>query len=274
VPAPSLAGSAAAPLPISPSSLPLEGASAATQPAAGRRFRQTNTYSGGIVYVPEGCATAYDVILHFHGAHEYVRDLVQKAGIEAVIAVFNAGNGAERYAQAYQAGGMLDALLLQIQRATSPYCHAAAPKRVALTAWSAGYGAVEKLASRPEDRARIDAILLADGLHAGFTDRYRRTFAPGALEAFAEFGKIAISGQKLFAITHSSIATPGYGSTTECSKLLLERLSLKSSSPLVSANAGDFSIQGAGGDDKAAHIAQFRRMDETLLSKLRQRWQG
>jgi hypothetical protein len=235
-------------------------------------FRKTTTYNGAIVYVPEGCHDTYDVILHFHGAHPYVRELIERANIDAVVAVFNAGNGAEKYSQAYGAGGTLSSLLRQIDMATGPLCPGATLGRVALMAWSAGYGATEKLVSREEDRAKVDAILLADGLHAGFADPYKRLFAPNALQAFREFGELAKSGNKLFAITHSSIMTDGYGSTTECSRLLLKALSVPCDSDLVSGKAGNFSIEGFTGDDKAAHIVQFRQMDTTLLSKLRERW--
>ena len=235
-------------------------------------FHQTNTYNGAVVYVPDGCHDAYDVILHFHGAHPYVRDLVEKANINAVVAVFNAGNGAEKYSQAFGAGGTLGSLLRQVAMATLPLCPGATEHRVALMAWSAGYAATEKLLTRDEDRERIDAVLLADGLHAGFTDRWKRTFAPNALQAFRDFGALAKDGKKLFAITHSSIMTDGYGSTTECSRLLLKALDVPCKSELISGSSGDFSIEGFSGDDKAAHIVQFRQMDTTLLSKLHARW--
>ncbi|HEX2875494.1 MAG TPA: hypothetical protein VHP33_29785 [Polyangiaceae bacterium] len=237
-------------------------------------FRQTNTYNGAIVYVPEGCHDTYDLVMHFHGAHPYVKDLIEKANINAVVAVFNAGNGAEKYSQAYGAGGTLSSLLRQIDMATTPLCPGAKAGRVALTAWSAGYGAAERLVSREEDRARVDAILLADGLHAGFMDPWKRNFAPNALQAFRDFGELAKANQKLFAITHSSIVTDGYASTTECSKLLLQALNVPCESTLISGRSGDCSIEGFTGEDKAAHIVQFRQMDVNLLSKLRARWQG
>lgn len=240
------------------------------------RFRQTNTYNGNVVFVPDDCRGPYDVILHFHGAHPYVKEAVEKAGIRAVVTIFNAGNGAEKYGQAFQAGGMLQSLMRQVEMATAPLCAGddAKPRRIALTAWSAGYAAIEKLLARPEERARIDAVLLADGLHAGFAHRWKRQFAPNALLAFREFGALAKSNQKLFAITHSSIATDDYASTTECSKLLLDALGIACEGDFVSGKAGSFSIEGSPGGDAAAHVAQFRRMDASLLSKLRARWSG
>src|SRR5688572_24019421 len=63
---PSAASAAGEPAPISPESL-------APTPS----FRQTNTYNGNVVFVPEGCHGPYDLILHFHGAHPYVREAVE-----------------------------------------------------------------------------------------------------------------------------------------------------------------------------------------------------
>jgi hypothetical protein len=269
---PAAAASSAAPVGLAVSS---PTATTEVAPASSPvRFRQTSTYNGNVVYVPEACSGAYDVVLHFHGAHPYVKELAEKAELHAVVAVYNAGNGAERYAQAFQAGGTLRSLLRQVGMAVAPLCSGdrEKPRRVALSAWSAGYGATEKLITRAEDRDRVDAVLLADGLHAGFADIYRRQFAPNALLAFRDFGELAKRGEKLFAITHSSIATDGYASTTECSKLLLQVLNVPSEGSFVSGRSGAFSIEGSSGEDKAAHIAQFRQMDSTLYAKLRARW--
>jgi hypothetical protein len=236
-------------------------------------FRQTATYNGAPVFVPEGCQGSYDLLLHFHGAHPYVKTEVEAAKLPAVVAVFNAGNGAEKYAQAFQSPGTLSSLLHQIELAVAPLCPGGAkPRRIALSGFSAGFAAVERLLAREEDRSRIDAALLVDGLHAGFVDPRKRQLAPNALQAFRDFGELAKRGQKLLAITHSSIMTDGYASTTECSRFLLDALDVACNDPLVSGRSGEFSIEGFTGGDKAAHIAQFRQMDETLLSKLRQRW--
>jgi hypothetical protein len=237
-------------------------------------FRQTATYNGAAVYVPDDCAGPYDVLLHFHGAAPYVKDEVQSANLDAVVAVFNAGNGAEKYAQAFQATGTLSSLLRQVELAVAPRCTGldAKPRRVALSGFSAGFAAVEKLLLREEDRKRVDAALLIDGLHAGFVDLRRRQMAPNALQAFRDFGELAKQGKKLLAVTHSSIMTDGYASTTECSRFLLQALNVPCDGELVSGNAGQLSIEGFTGNDKAAHIAQFRQMDSTLLAKLRARW--
>lgn len=255
-------------------SVPAAAPAPAPEPAAKVGYRSTVTYNGAPVFVPESCSGPYDVLLHFHGAHPYVKTEIEAANLDAVVGVFNAGNGAEKYAQAFQAPGTLASLLHQVELAVAPLCEGSdkKPRRVALSGFSAGFAAVEKLLSREEDRERVDAALLADGLHAGFIDVRRRQMAPNALQAFREFGELAKRGDKLFAITHSSIMTDGYASTTECSRYLLNALDVACEGPLVSGKAGALSIEGFTGNDKAAHVAQFRQMDSTLLAKLRERW--
>lgn len=264
----------AAPAPsLAPSSPPSGAAVAAPLPEAQVTFRMTTTYNGAAIYVPESCQGPYDLLMHFHGAHPYVKAEVESANLDAVVAVFNAGNGAEKYAQAYQATGTLSSLLHQVELAVTPLCPGGGkPKRIGLSGFSAGFAAVEKILSREEDRARVDAALLVDGLHAGFIDVQKRRLAPNALQAFRDFGELAKQGKKLLAITHSSIMTDGYASTTECSRYLLSALDVPCSDPLISGKSGDFSIEGFTGGDAPAHIAQFRQMDRTLLPKLRERW--
>ena len=63
-----------------------------------------------------------------------------------------------------------------------------------------------------------------------------------------------------------------YASTTECSQLLLKELNVPCEGRFVSRKAGAFSVEGSAGDDKGAHITQFRQMDTALFAKLRARW--
>src|SRR5207244_3237469 len=43
--------------------------------------------------------------------------------------------------------------------------------RLALSAWSAGYGSVSAILRVPTNAKRVDAVLLADGLHSDFVGR-------------------------------------------------------------------------------------------------------
>jgi len=84
---------------------------------------------------------------------------------------------------------------------------------------SAGYGAILHIIDRAKDAARVDAVLLADGMHVGFEPVGFRKVSAISMAPFTLFADEAIAGKKLFAITHSTIQTP-YASTTETAEFL------------------------------------------------------
>jgi hypothetical protein len=126
-------------------------------------------------------------------------------------------------------------------------------------------------------------VLLSDGLHCGFVGNEReRQVNPAQMAAFMLFADQAVADKRLFAITHSTIATP-YASTTETSSFLLDaegvtRLPVSLPGPrpdmeLTSrADRGSFHVRGFAGMDKAAHANQLYGFGDLLLPYLRERW--
>jgi hypothetical protein len=244
---------------------------------------------GRVVYIPEGCrsvASRYDLMVHFHGAPQVVEPAFERAGLDGVLVTINLGNGSGAYEDAYQARGSYDGLLASVGETVKDLCPKAAGqvRRVALTGWSAGYGAIQKILDRPDDARRIDAVLLADGLHVGFEgSKWARKVNPAAMAPFTLYADEAVAGRKLFAISHSSIQTP-YASTTETANFLLDVeniVPVVSSTPgprpgmvlKVSADRGEFHVRGFGGDDKAAHCDHLHAFGDILLPYLRERWE-
>jgi hypothetical protein len=127
---------------------------------------------------------------------------------------------------------------------------------------------------------RVDAVLLADGPHANYVAPHRVNDA--AIERWARFAEAAIRGEKLFALTHSSIQTVGYPSTTETIGELLrltdvEKVSTEETGPrgmraIYEANRGDFHVEGFEGQTAKDHIDHIKGMSDTLLPYLRERW--
>ena len=70
-----------------------------------------------------------------------------------------------------------------------------APRRIALSGWSAGYGAVFRVLDRERDAVRVDAVLLADGLHASLdqTSKYERHVSIDHMAPFTAFADEASS---------------------------------------------------------------------------------
>ncbi len=159
---------------------------------------------------------------------------------------------------------------------------AAAPKRVALSGWSAGYGAILHIIDRAKDAARVDSVLLADGMHVGFEPVGFRKVSAISMAPFTLFADEAIAGRKLFAVTHSTIQTP-YASTTETAEFLLDTEGLPVDRSEVAgprpgmtrtsrADREGFHMLGFAGEDKSAHCDHLFAFGELLLTPLAERW--
>jgi hypothetical protein len=251
--------------------------------------RRHVTSNGRVVSLPNGCRTvekSFDLLVHFHGAPTALEPAFERSNIDGVLAVLNLGTGSGRYDQAFQMAVAFDDLLARTTAVVRDLCPGSkgTVRRVALSAWSAGYGSVFRILEKPAAAARVDAVLLADGLHAGFEygRRNERRPATAQMAPFIAFADEAVGGKKLFALTHSSIGTP-YASTTETANFLLseanlerEPASLPAFRPGMSArsraDAGSFHVLGFNGSNEAAHCDHLHAFGETLLPYLRDRW--
>ncbi|HYQ17471.1 MAG TPA: hypothetical protein VEQ58_16980 [Polyangiaceae bacterium] len=240
-----------------------------------------------VISLTAGCRAAqkpYDLLIHFHGAPPVLESAFEKSGIDGVLVIYNWGIGSGAYEDGFAAPGSFNQILTNITNGVRELCpHAAAPKRIGLSAWSAGYGAVWRILDRSSDAAKIDAVLLADGLHCGFVGNEReRNINPAAMAPFELFADLAMQDKRLFAITHSSIPTP-YASTTETSSYLLDaegvpriQVSLPGPRPDMEmtsrADSGSFHVRGFAGQDKPAHANQLYSFGDLLLPYLKERW--
>lgn len=251
--------------------------------------RRHVTSNGRVVSLPNGCRSVskpFDLLVHFHGAPTAVEPAFERADIDGVLAILNLGTGSGRYDEAFQYAGAFDALLARTAAVVRELCPGATatPRRIGLSAWSAGYGSVFRILERPATAARVDAVLLADGLHAGFEYGQRRERRPAnaQMAPFVAFADDAVAGKKLFALTHSSIGTP-YASTTETANFLLSEVhverqaaSLPPFRPGMSARSRadqqSFHVLGFNGANEAAHCDHLHAFGDTLLPYLKQRW--
>ncbi|HYO97673.1 MAG TPA: hypothetical protein VER33_24360 [Polyangiaceae bacterium] len=251
--------------------------------------RRRVTRGGRVISIAEGCASVaepYDLVIHFHGAPPAMEAAVDKSGVGGVLAILNLGNGSGKYEDAFQSAGAFPELLTRISEVVAEMCPGASrrTRRIALTAWSAGYGAVWRIIDRSEDANRVDSVLLADGLHAGFEPDKKAARAVNAAQmaAFTLWMERAVAGEKLMAITHSAIATP-YASTTETASFLLAqenvpRVPVNAPGPragmqwLSRADRASLHVLGFAGEDKPAHCDHLHAIGDTLFPLLRERW--
>jgi hypothetical protein len=147
-------------------------------------------------------------------------------------------------------------------------------RHVALSAWSAGVEGVRSLLYQPEAKT-VEAVMLIDGLHAP------RGKLGTELEVFAQLAQRAARGEAWFVVTHSSIPTPQFASTTETAHFLIDALGARPEN--VQRNDGfglelfesfdraDFHVRGYAGNDKADHCAQLFLL-RSLFPALARHW--
>lgn len=283
---------AAAPLPTAP---PVARADAKLD-RAGR-----TAFAGGYLSILPDFASAdgvYDLAIFFHGNTELVEQSLAYARIGAVFVPQNLGPGSGPYESRFADPGALPDVLARVQTAMERRGLAGARLgRVALLAWSAGYGAVLRILDQPALAERIDAVILLDGTHIGRVPG-RRAPAIDQIAPYERFARWAVSGKKLFTITHSDIEPPAYVGSRDTTDVLLRRLDVLRSadgeegavpdipaangvlskplrvplSPLTIAEKGQLHVRGYAGDQADHHILHLLEMGTIALPDLARWW--
>jgi hypothetical protein len=225
----------------------------------------------------------HDVVIHFHGVPTSVEPSVERSGLDAVVVIVNWGIGSGAYENYFQGSGALGTMLDWVGRSVDRACGmtTAGIRRVALSAWSAGYGAIYRILMHPEDRARVDALLMSDGMHVGYVRPGQVN--PTSMQAYADFAHEAVNGQKLFAITHSDIEPGRYASTRETAEYLvahenveLKKLDEQGPRPKMwltsSADQGDFHMRGFAGTQPGDHAQHLHALGDFMFPMLRDHW--
>jgi hypothetical protein len=275
----------------------------ATEPRADRDLQRGahTRVAGGVLYVPPGLRSAdgrFDLLIHFHGNTELIEQSAAAAGLPALVLVVNLGDGARRYMDALASPMVFDKLVEQSQEGAEALgLRRAEVRRIALSAWSAGYAGIRQIL---RERAElIDTVLLMDGLHAPFADRKKHEVARSHLAPFLRFSERAAAGERLFVITHSAIETYTYASAAQTAEVVvadnaLERKRVERPLAPVTFDAArratpshgprdlllaseatreGLRVYGFAGDRAEHHIAHLVNMSLTVLPPLVARWQ-
>jgi hypothetical protein len=234
------------------------------------------------LFIPEGARRARDVnlVVHFLGIAWIPELAITQIGKHSVVAVLNLGAGSGVYDRAFSNPAAFDTLLAAIGRELADAAGTDVRiARITLSGFSAGHGAVRAILREPRHFARVDAILLMDGMHTsylpeGVVVEKGGTLDPRNLEAFVRFAELAVKGDKRFLITHSEIFPGTFASTTETADYLLKSLGLKRTpvlkwgprgmQQLGEVHAGHFDLLSFAGNSAPDHIDQFQGMPEFL----------
>ena len=173
------------------------------------------TVGGHVLSIPNRLHTEdgeYDLVVHFHGNTDAVEESYELAGIGAVLVIINLGEGADVYERAFSDPSRMRGLRRRVRdKLRARGVRKPKLRRLALSAWSAGYGAVMRVIDQPEHREALDAVLLFDGMHARYEPGTqtepgaRPRLAAGDVAPFVRLAERAIDDELLFMITHSKI---------------------------------------------------------------------
>ncbi len=203
----------------------------------------------------------YDVIVHFHG-HEAARKMLVQVARGVVYVGLDEGLGSGPYADAFQAPGAFPALLHSITANLEEYSgdDRAHIRHLALSAWSAGYGAVNQILKH--GRQGIDAVVLLDALHAGWKPGRSHdadNVSSAYIQPVFDFAQRAMHGDGIFIFTHSEVDPVTYPSTTLTADLLLKDLGVQNK-PLDPGDAR-FGMVGRV-DVKGLHVWSYLGANE------------
>ena len=233
----------------------------------------------------DGADGGFNLLLHFHGAEPVRKQLVLE-DTDLVIVGVDAGTLSSHYTRVLSAEGAFAALVASIERevAVATRRAEAHARRITVSSWSAGYGAVAQILARPDAR-RLDGIILLDSLHGGYArgpgSRADRRVDPTPLAPFLSFAREATLDGPLFYLTHSGVATDGYASTTDVASMVLEDVGAPAHD--VTPNPGDalrltrmsdagrFYVRGYAGGTKEDHCAQLRLLPSIVRERVLRR---
>lgn len=251
----------------------------------------TRSFSGPLgrpveVFVPATTkrAEALTLVVHFLGSPFIAEYAVSRlGGNDKVAAVVNVGAGSGIYDRTFSDPPVFDSLLAAVGRETSAVLGRPTRfTRIVLSGFSAGHGAIRAILRDSAHFARVDAVLLLDGMHTSYVPEGTVIEKGGTLDernlvVWERYARAAIRGEKRFLVTHSEIFPGTFASTTETADWLIRTLGLKRTpvvkwgprgmQQLSEVRSGRFEIQGYAGNSGPDHIDQFHSMPE-LLARL------
>ena len=218
--------------------------------------------------------------MHFHGASWLPQQAVAALGSRTVAVVLNLGAGSGIYDRSFADPAVFDTLLATVRREVVAMTgRPSRIGRVTLVGFSAGHGAVRAILREPRHLARVDAVLLLDGMHTSYVPEGQVLAAGGMLDtmnllSLTNFARAAARGEKRMLIAHSEIFPGTYASTTETADWTISALGLRRApvlqwgprgmQQLSEVRQGRFRVRGFAGTTAPDHIDQLHAMPELL----------
>ena len=218
-----------------------------------------------------------DVMLHLHGAAPVVEKALAESGWVGPLLLFNRKGLSSVYTEPFRDPALFPRLLEKTRKEIAAAWPAFDLKigRVFVSSFSAGFGGVRELLAVPAHFARIDGVILADSLYAGYLgdDVAKRQIDPAKMAGFRKFAALAAAGRKTMIVTHSAQVPAGYASTTETADDLIGHVGGKALA--IDEDWGDgwrlrrrfakgrflvLGFAGAGPEDHMRHLRRINRI--------------
>jgi hypothetical protein len=262
----------------------MRAAADSTRPAPEAPPGNRAALTEGQLFIPQGCrrdAEGPTLTVHLHGAAWVAEREFVRAGAPGVLVSVVLPGLSAAYAAKFRDPEVFQRILDEAHARLGPLYDGKAPpfRRVMVTSFSAGFGGVRDLLKDPALFARIDALVLADSLHAGFTgDPALRRPDPAQMKDFVRYAREAAAGRKKLILSHSRIRPEGYAGTTETADYLIAALNGEREKVTESwagglelesrFRNGGFEVYGFVGDTGAAHMKHLHLLG-LLLERCR-----
>jgi len=230
----------------------------------------------GSLFIPvgfKGNATGeFDLTLHLHGAPGIVEENFEVAKCPGVLATVTLPGLSAVYTERFKDTNTFWRILreveAQLKRSGAPVPRVG---RVTVTSFSAGFGGVREMLNDSNIFARIDAIVMADSIYAGFAgEPAERKVNSVNMEGFLRFAREATERRKRLLVSHTQLRTPNYASTVETADYLVAQLGGQREAAtedwpgglklLSRFRKGQCEILGFDGDTGAHHMQHLRQL--------------
>jgi len=218
---------------------------------------------------PEGVS----MTLHLHGDRNLVERLFEAARQPGVLVNVSIPGLSSVYQRKFIAPATFQSVLRQtVDALREQGVKSGVIERLTVSSFSVGYGGVRELLKDPVAYERIDTLIMADSIYAGYVGNPReRRVNPDQMAGFLKFAKDAAMGKKRLLITHTDLVPGSYASTRETADFLIERLPGRRASVRETLGSelrmtsrfveGDCEILGFTGTTGEDHMKHLRRLD-------------
>ncbi|HVJ83543.1 MAG TPA: hypothetical protein VNC50_20930 [Planctomycetia bacterium] len=218
-----------------------------------------------------------DLHIHLHGKPESLRKTLAARKEPIAVVWIHFPGLSSAYSKPLREPGSFGGVVADVEKALAARERFAKAKlgRIVVSCFSAGYGGVREWLKDPAAYARIDGLVTADSIYAGYAEG--KKVDPANMTGFAAFASDAIAGKKAFLLTHCDLQPDGYASTRETADFILAKLKLERAKAdeewaekwrLTSmASAGKFEVLGFAGTEGDDHVRHLRHVDK-LASRL------